>query len=574
MLYRALIWGAAASIGLSAVLATFVHLDRAGAASRDKTDLTIIDFTYGNGLDATAREDFYHLSQGSELLPIRWLRAMDDKATGRPFIENLDRFGLLPDLNRKDGLPVGLTLSGSYPVVGPLVGITCAACHVGEFRNAGKGIRVDGAPNMFDMQAFYEAMRDSAQALQNDPERLARFVQRLVQEDIDSYGWFAPAVRFWYWIKGAGQAPRYVDELKARIELMKVIGTAIARREANAKPGEMTTSGFGRLDAFNGTRNFLLGRLSTDNIVPLAAPVKFPPIWNFKDYEWIEWTQNTNSILERNVTETLGAGASVNLDANAGPQRFDSTVSVRNLHQLETTAYKIEPPKWPAALFGEPDAAAVARGRQVFEAAHCAGCHEYGPETRTPTGLIQLRVFSPSQLGVDASTAEQVAAPVKNTGDLPLEGSHSFAKAVAYVIDRIRDKAYAKEGVTPAQQAEMEDRARRGGVYWRDTLTDTGKPYAARLLHGVWAMAPYLHNGSVPTLYDLMLPPAERPQRFPIGHRDFDPKKVGFRTDVPLAEAKYVVDTTNPGNANTGHTFGATLSDQERWDLIEYLKTY
>jgi hypothetical protein len=87
-------------------------------------------------------------------------------------------------------------------------------------------------------------------------------------------------------------------------------------------------------------------------------------------------------------------------------------------------------------------------------------------------------------------------------------------------------------------------------------------------------MAPYLHNGSAPTLYDLLLPPEQRPKRFAIGQRDYDPKKLGFSTDVPLAKAKYVVDTSRPGNSNAGHAFGAKLTDAERWDLIEYLKTY
>lgn len=573
MLYRILIWGGAILVGLYLILAAVVYFDPTTRVTYDKADPKVIDFTYRNGLDAGGRESFYHLSQGSEMLPIRWLRAMEDPATNRPFMENLSRFGLLPDPDRKDDLPVGLTLSQPYPVVGQLVGITCAACHVGEFRNAGKGVRVDGAPNMFDMQAFYEAMLNAAQSLLDDPDRLDRVAKRLIRQDLDSYGLFAPIVRVWYWIEGASRAGEFRENLRARIELLKVIETAIADREAKAKPGEITTSGFGRLDAFNGTRNFLLGRLSMANLVPLAAPVRFPPIWDFKDYEWIEWTQNTNSILERNVTETLGAGASVNLDASAGSERFASTISVRNLHKLETTAYQIEPPKWPAAVFGQPDAAAVTRGQQVFQA-HCKGCHEYGADARTSTGLLRLHVFSPDELGVNSSTAVQVAAPVANTGDLPLDGSHSFAKAVAYVVNNVRDKAYAAEAVTPAEQAEMEDRARRGGVYWRDTLTDTGKPYAARPLHGVWAIAPYLHNGSVPTLYDLMLLVEQRPKQFPIGQRDFDPKKVGFRTDILLAQAKYVVDTTKPGNANTGHTYGAALSDQERWDLIEYLKTY
>jgi mono/diheme cytochrome c family protein len=571
MLYRILLWAGGILVGLYVVLALVVYLNPATRVEYDKADPKVIDFAYANGLDRGGRDTFYHLSQGSEIMPVRYLRAMDDSATGRPFVENLERFGLLPDPDRKDGLPVGMTLSKPYPVVGQMTGITCAACHVAEFRYGGKGVRVDGAPNMFDMQAFYEAMLNSAQATISDPRRLDRAAARLVRQDLDRYGLFAPVVRVYFWLDGGRRAAAFRSDLEARIQLLKVIKTAIARREAAAKPGEVTTSGFGRLDAFNGTRNFLLGRLSDANIVPLAAPVKFPPIWGFKDYEWIEWTQNTNSILERNVTETLGAGATASLDA--GPDRFASTVPIRNLHQLETTAYRLQPPSWPSAVFGRPDAAAAAAGQQLFQA-HCASCHEYGPDDRTSTGLLRLHAYGPQELGVDPSTAEQVAAPVAATGDLPLGGSHSFAKAVALVVNNIRDKAYAREGVSPDEQARMEDRARRGGVYWRDTLPETGKPYAARPLHGVWAMAPYLHNGSVPTLYDLLLPAAQRPQKFPIGHRDYDPKKVGYRTDLPLASAKYVVDTAKPGNANTGHAYGTTLTDQERWNLIEYLKTY
>ena len=571
MLRRVLIWGGVGLLALYLVLAATVYLDRSTEVHYDKADPSVVSSTYGNGLDPAARAAFYHTSQGSEILPVRWLRAMEDPATNRPFMENLDRFGLLPDPARQDGLPVGMTLSAPYPVVGQMTGITCAACHVAEFRYNGKAVRVDGAPNMFDMQALYEAMLDSAQSTLDDPARFNRVVKRLIRQDLDDYGVFAPVMRVWFWIDGAGTAAKFRSDLTARVELLKVIQTAIASREANAKPGEETTSGFGRLDAFNGTRNFLLGRLSQANLVPLAAPVRFPPLWGFRDYQWIEWTQNTNSVLERNVTETLGAGATVSLDP--GPKRFASTVPLRNLHQLEMTAYQVQPPAWPSAIFGAPDAAAANRGHAVFQA-HCASCHEYGAQDRTTTGLLMLHQFSPSELGVDPSTAEQVAAPVPNTGDLPLGGSHSFAKAVAYVIGQVRNQAYASQGIAPAEQAQMEDRARRGGVYWRDTLTDTGKPYAARPLHGVWAMAPYLHNGSVPTLYDLLLPPASRPVRFAIGQRDYDPKQVGFRIDIPPANAKYVVDTTKPGNSNAGHAYGAPLTDPERWDLIEYLKTY
>lgn len=72
--------------------------------------------------------------------------------------------------------------------------------------------------------------------------------------------------------------------------------------------------------------------------------------------------------------------------------------------------------------------------------------------------------------------------------------------------------------------------------------------YKARPLNGIWATAPYLHNGSVPTLYDLLLPPEERPVAFSAGRWAFDPVKVG-----PVQEgAPFTVDTRLPGNANTG----------------------
>ncbi len=454
MLRRVLIWGGVGLLALYAVLAATVYLDPSTTVRFDQADPSIVSSTYANGLDPAARAQFYHTSQGSEILPVRWLRAMEDPATSRPFIENLDRFGLLPDPTRKDGLPVGMTLSAPYPVVGPMTGITCAACHVGEFRYNGKAIRVDGAPNMFDMQAFYEAMLDSAQSTLDDPARFDRVVKRLVRQDLDDYGVLAPVMRVWFWIDGAARAAQFRSDLQARIELLKVIQTAIAAREANAKPGEQTTSGFGRLDAFNGARNFLLGRLSQANLVPLAAPVRFPPLWGFRDYQWIEWTQNTNSVLERNVTETLGAGATVSLDP--GPNRFVSTVPLRNLHQLEMTAYQVQPPAWPSAVFGAPDAAAASRGRAVFQA-NCASCHEYGPQDRTPTGLLMLHAYSPSELGVDASTAEQVAAPVPNTR------RPAAARAAATAPPRLicpTSSARSAPGATPARGSSRPSRRR------------------------------------------------------------------------------------------------------------------
>jgi hypothetical protein len=115
--------------------------------------------------------------------------------------------------------------------------------------------------------------------------------------------------------------------------------------------------------------------------------------------------------------------------------------------------------------------------------------------------------------------------------------------------------------------------------------------YKARPLNGIWATAPYLHNGSVPTLYDLLLPAKLRltrqalpgagefrPETFGVGSAQFDAKKVGFLTDPAANPTTFRVrDAATgepiPGNYNSGHDNGTTLSEQERLELVEYLKT-
>jgi len=95
--------------------------------------------------------------------------------------------------------------------------------------------------------------------------------------------------------------------------------------------------------------------------------------------------------------------------------------------------------------------------------------------------------------------------------------------------------------------------------------------YKARPLDGIWATAPYLHNGSVPTLYDLLNLPDQRPKSFYVGSRLLDPKKIGLdTTEVPDA---FLFDTSVKGNWNNGHEFGTQLSRMEKDALLEFLKT-
>jgi mono/diheme cytochrome c family protein len=141
------------------------------------------------------------------------------------------------------------------------------------------------------------------------------------------------------------------------------------------------------------------------------------------------------------------------------------------------------------------------------------------------------------------------------------------AAPVTSALDKAKRKA---DCLTQSRKLDAEFRAGR--------LKKNLLAYKSRPLHGIWATAPFLHNGSVPTLYDLLLPGAQRPSRFFIGTREYDPIKVGYRTDRRTDQAFEfrVRDDAGhaiEGNANDGHDYGTRLSDPQRWDLIEYLKS-
>src|SRR5271165_3339028 len=134
----------------------------------DRPDPSIVA-DYGNGLTPAQKESYYHLSQGSEIMPWIVLTAVDAADSTKPFVENLERYGLLPDPGRDDGLPVGLAVASNPFTFGmDFVGINCAACHVGELRHRGKAVRVDGAPNMFNLQLFYSDAIEAVTATVGD----------------------------------------------------------------------------------------------------------------------------------------------------------------------------------------------------------------------------------------------------------------------------------------------------------------------------------------------------------------------------------------------------------------------
>jgi hypothetical protein len=116
-----------------------------------------------NGLDEADRSIFYHLEEGSEVIPFALVKPLR-RPSGEPFLSNLDRFGLIPDPNPSK-LPIGMTLAPTRDtrIFGnvEMIGINCAACHVNEITFEGRRLLIDGAPNRFDIEAFFRELAES-----------------------------------------------------------------------------------------------------------------------------------------------------------------------------------------------------------------------------------------------------------------------------------------------------------------------------------------------------------------------------------------------------------------------------
>jgi hypothetical protein len=529
----------------------------------------------GNGWSAEERAQYYHLAEGSELMPYQLLANLISSKTGKPFLQNMERFGFIPDAagsSNPRGLPVGLTVGHSRDSghVGlEVVGFNCAACHVADLTYQGKELVVDGAPSHVDLQAYQVELKESLDAAMHDPAKLYELVVAFNRGVLNKSE--VPSAASTYSSDAAAAAASTVSPapiadgtfhsassreadaadpaslLKGQnsVQSFRTTIALLKARLAYVMNGKLlvdgTEPGPGRVDAFGAARNLLFPK----DAMRMQSPVSFPFIWDVPDttqqrseadFVWIHYDGNTNSILERNIGQALGMGAVYD------PQTYESTLRIENLHSLEVLTHKLKAPKWPADIFGPIDESKAKAGEKIFNET-CRDCH-------------QNRLSTLTEVGTDPQRANSFGQPVRSAGNVP------FPMAVQPILDKLKARAFLDDGVPLAAQAAMD----APKVIWRAT-----GQYLARPLAGVWATAPYLHNGSVPTLRDLLYP-EKRPKSFITGNREYDPKDLGYS----ITGNGWVFDTSQPGNSNIGHSgprFGTNLSDDQKDALLEYLKT-
>ena len=242
-----------------------------------------------------------------------------------------------------------------------------------------------------------------------------------------------------------------------------------------------------------------------------VGTVDLPSLWNqrIREKMWLHWDGNNNSVQERNKSAAIGAGAT------------PDSLKLDSMKRIEDWIMDLKPPAYPQNRI---DAALAQKGAAIYKQ-ECASCHD-------PDGSQVGQVTPIAEVGTDRERLD------------------SFSPPLAEKMNTIGE-----------------------GREWRFSHFRKTDGYANAPLDGVWLRAPYLHNGSIPTLRAL-LNPDQRPAEFYRAYDVYDWVNVGFVSSGPDAEREGVrYSTRDKGNSNAGHVYGAKLDAAAKDALLEYLKT-
>ena len=552
---------------------------------------------------------FYHADQGTRTFgfPYEWFMALE-QPTIPPLLFTevglfsdtayLDRYGFIPDtiIPGRKALPIGFAQGG--PMLDPTgapwrnprnkqdmtgVGLTCAACHTGRFTYKNTEVVIDGGSALTNLFAMKQGMGVSLLLTRIWPGRFSRFAERILGPDST--------------VDDRETLKYQLDQVLNQYKQVKNLEERVA--------SQSILEGYGRLDALNriGNQVFSIDLKKPENYAGSSAPVHFPRIWNTPWFDWVQYNGSIMQPMVRNAGEALGVSAEINLiDPSKG--LYKSSVDVQSLYDMEQMIRGDTPPnakdgfsglrspKWPSDILPPIDQKLAAQGGELYKT-HCQECHrppvtsaafyDFNNSdwwTRNAAGepILKIENVPISHIGTDPAHAEDMLnRTVAVPAHLELK-SNSFAFALGELVEKTVNHIFDKKPpVSPDDRKRIEGYMPNG---LRGELA-----YKVRPLNGVWATPPYLHNGSVPNVYALLSPVEERPKKFYLGNREYDPVNLGYKTDA-LANG-FEFDTSIRGNSNNGHEFskkfrkdeeitgviGPALSPPERRAIIEFLKT-
>jgi len=553
---------------------------------------------------------FYHADQGTRTFgfPYEWLMALEQPTI--PWLlftevglfsdsAYLDRYGFIADtiISGKKALPIGFAQGG--PMLDPTgapwknprnkqsmtgVGLTCAGCHTGSFTYKDTAIVIDGGPALTDLFKMKQGMGVALVLTRYLPGRFSRFAERILGPDAT--------------LDDRETLKNQLDQVIAQYKQVKNLEERVA--------SQSILEGYGRLDALNriGNQVFSVDLKKPENYAGSSAPVHYPRIWNTPWFDWVQYNGSIMQPMVRNAGESLGVSAELNLiDPSKG--LYKSSVDIKSLDEMEQMIKGNAPPnakdgfsglkspKWPGDILPPIDQKLAAQGAELYKT-HCQECHrppvtneafydfnnkDWWTKNLIGEAILKVENIPISHIGTDPAQATDMAnRTVATPASLGIRET-SFALALGAMVEKTVNYIYDQKK-PPMNAAE---RQTANGNMKNELRKDLA--YKVRPLNGVWATRTYIHNGSVPTVEALLGPPEDRPKKFYLGSREYDPVNLGYKFDKITNGFEF--DTSIRGNWNTGHEFrkeyskdkevegviGPALSPADRKALIEYLKT-
>lgn len=493
------------------------------------------------------RQQMHFVSFGSRMMPYSLFLALEQPDSKELFRANthMRDLGFILQKateNNPDALPIGFSKDETAHAE-PWVGLTCAACHTGSLSYQGTTILLDGGPGFLDFQRMEARLLASlTQTLQNE-QKLQRTASRMGVKASEVTAIIKE--REWYFS-----------------ELHRINKTDVAY-------GHARLDAFGRI--FNAVSSEAL-KLPENYHTP-DAPVSIPMLWSASHLDVVQWNASAPNKnpgpLGQNVTTALAVYGDITIEA--GSWGYSSSVNIPNLGYIQKHFYKLMSPVWPQDILGELNSERVARGEALYRE-NCVSCHELIDRSDKKVKLT-AKIVPQNQVGTDPTMTVNFAQSMSKTG--PLQGQKSivlFGKPLpesTHTLDLVINAAVGAVFKEPINSlsAFVAEQADVGNA-----VPDLAKEvYKARALNGIWATGPFLHNGSVPNLWALLQAVENRPKEFYVKSREFDPVNVGFVSTEHEGASFY--DTQLKGNSNEGHVYGTGLSEAEKYDLLEFLKS-
>ena len=536
------------------------------------------------GWSEEVQQLFWFTSQGSQIIPYDWFLVLEQESSQDLFRSeaNIKPYGYIPVKPSQwnpEGLPVGFARDVDSANGQHWMGFTCATCHTSQIDFKGTSMFIDGAPTLADFTTFLGDLTAAMSAtVTNADGKFDRFAKNVL---------------------GTGYSSDKAEALQEA--LFKNTVHLLHRIKVNEAPSPY---GHARLDAFGQILNqvMVVGLSEDDNIKPPNAPVSYPFPWGTDQSDVVQWNGSAPNIvfggfpigaLARNIGEVLGVFGALDIKpTKIFPPNYKSSVNKRNLLKLEEWVKALRAPRWPEDILPPIDPEKAATGQTLYQT-HCVTCHSLVTDPDAKYKAVMTLI---SEVKTDPLMADNFIHRVGKTGIL--EGTpKTFLKkfkeegcGLAMVLNSVtgvilhkplsslfstRLDISADSGLRTLS-SELEAGATQDHVekYFdargdQDEVCFKPRSYKARPLNGIWATAPYLHNGSVPNLRQLLEGPEDRLKEFKVGSREFDPVNVGQVTD----EGPSTLDTTIEGNSNSGHDYGTTLTENEKWALVEYMKS-